>query len=105
MNIASNVIDAIVSDHKAMEWELTNIQPILRKSIKVENKKLARMVSEQALYGAYDTKEFLEKITAANIAFDGQAYFSLDSRKIERRLFFNLVTSNGDLTNNIIMKY
>ena len=58
MNITSNVIDAIVSDHKAVEWRLTNIQPMLRKSIKAVNQKLARMVSEQALYGLMILRNF-----------------------------------------------
>jgi len=105
MDMAANVLDVQVSDHKIVVWEIEEIYPIERRPVKVINKKLAAQVSLQALHMNDSVQGFLFDIRLANNMLRNQSYLYLNSRRIERKLFTALTNSDGEMANYITTRF
>jgi len=86
-------------------WKVNEISVIERRQIRVVNKELAREVSLWALNSSCSSKEFLEKVKDTNIVLKNEVYKQIDQRRFERKLFKVLVTSDGNLANDLTIKY
>jgi len=104
-NCWNKVLNYALSDHYPLIWTLEEIPIVFRDPIRVVNKKLAERVSLEALYKSENTSEFLKFIQEGQNNLGSKAYITLNSRKLERKLFHNLITSNGEMARSITMRY